>query len=411
MAYASVRKRTWQTKGGPKTAFIADYFAPDKAGKMVRHIKTFSRQKDARDWLDDTKPKIKTGQHVPESKAPTVRAAADKWIEQGEVDGLESSTMRQRRLHVDHHIVALLGGDTKLVRVDLAAFRNDLLRSCSKPMAKKVMTSFKSILKQAKLAHLAGNIDPIEKKGQAKRRKRKLKVGVDIPRPAEIKAVIEATADDPKARALVCLAAFAGLRASEIRGLGWSHLDLGSNSSPKVTIEERADETGAIGEPKSEASHRTIALGEATVDALREWKLAQPPVVAKDESGAKIRRPRTLVFGTGNDRPDGLPNVRRRVLEPAMLRAGVALPVLDDAGKPVVDKKGRTILRAKYTGLHCLRHYAVSSWLKTCNGDFKAVQERAGHATLALTIDTYGHLLSKDGEGDQIAAAEKLALG
>jgi integrase len=401
---ASIKRRAWTTsKGERREAWVVRY--ADQDG--VWRLKTFGRQRDAKDWLDDTKPKIKTGQHVPESKAPTVRAAAGAWIEQGEVDGLESSTMRQRRLHVDRHIVPLLGADTKLVRVDLAAFRNDLLRSCSKPMAKKIMASFKAILKQAKMAHLAANIDPIEKKGQAKRHKRKLKVGVDIPLPGEVKAVIDATADDPKARALACLAGFAGLRASEIRGLGWPHIKL---DEATVTVEERADELGAIGSPKSDASKRTIRLNETTVQALKAWKIAQPPIVTKDDEGNKIRRPRTLVFGTASDRPDGLPNIRRRVLEPATIKAGVALPVLDAAGKPVLDEKGRAVMQAKYTGLHCLRHFAISSWLKTCGGDFKAVQTRAGHATLALTLDTYGHLLDVN-DGDQIAAAERLVLG
>jgi integrase len=402
---ATIKRRAWTTsKGERREAWVVRY--ADQDGKW--RLKTFERQRDAKEWLDDTKPKIKIGQHVPESKAPTVRAAANAWMEQGDVDGLESSTMRQRRLHVDHHIVPLLGGETKLVRADLAAFRNDLLRSCSRPMAKKIMTSFKAILKQAKLAHLAANIDPIEKKGQAKRHKRPLKVGVDIPTAPEFKAVIEATADDPKARALACLAGFAGLRASELRGLAWLNLKLDQH---KVTVEERADENCEIGSPKSGAAHREIGLNATTVEALRTWKVAQPPTVTKDEDGSEVRRPRKLVFGTASDRPDGLPNIHRRLIGPAMVKAGVALPVLDGSGKPVVDKDRKPVMRPKYNRpLHCLRHFAISSWLKTCGGDFKAVQTRAGHATLALTLDAYGHLLDTN-DGDQIAAAERLVLG
>ena len=402
---ATIKRRTWTTaRGEQREAWVVRY--ADQDGRW--RLKTFDRQREAKDWLDDTKPKIKTGQHVPESKAPTVRAAATAWIEQGEVDGLESSTMRQRRLHVDRHIVPLLGADTKLVRADLASFRNDLLRSCSRPMAKKIMVSFKAILKQAKLAHLAANIDPIEKRGQAQRRKKPLKVGIDIPTAPEVKAVIEATADDPKARALACLVGFAGLRASELRGLAWPNVKLDQH---KVTVEERADENCDIGSPKSGAAHREIGLNATTVEALRAWKVAQPPIVTKDEDGSEARRPRKLVFGTASDRPDGLPNIHRRLIGPAMVKAGVALPVLDGRSKPVVDKDGKPVMRPKYKRpLHCLRHFAISSWLKTCNGDFKAVQTRAGHATLALTLDTYGHLLDAN-DGDQIAAAEKLVLG
>ena len=103
--------------------------------------------------------------------------------------------------------------------------------------------------------------------------------------------------------------------------------------------------------------------------------------------GKERRGPRRLVFGTAADRPDGLANLRRRVLHRLRIKAKVRL-----------------------YGFHAFRHFAVSSWLKTCGGDFKAVQARAGHATLALTLDTYGHLLDAN-DGDQIAAVEKLVLG
>ena len=109
--------------------------------------------------------------------------------------------------------------------------------------------------------------------------------------------------------------------------------------------------------------------------ALKEWKLAQP--------GGRI-----LVFGTRTDHPDLAPNIQRRLLDPLLTKAGVR----------------------HCDGSHAFRHFAVSSWLKTCGGDFKAVQVRAGHATLGMTLDTYGHLLDSN-DADQIAAAEKLVLG
>lgn len=406
MAYASVRKRTWQTKDGPKVAWIADYF--DQEG--VRRQKTFTTKGAAKDWLPKTQQEIKQGVHVPDSTAATLREACDAWIKRGEAKKREHSTMRQRRLHVDH-ILAMLDGDAKLSRYSatrLEAFRDEMLLKVSQPMARKIIVSLRSILRQAKAVHLLSADLKVEVES---RHKKHLKVGRDIPTAPEVKAVIEATADDPKARALACLAAFAGLRASELRGLAWSHLDLGSNSNPKVTIEERADELGVIGSPKSRASHRPVGLNATTVQALKAWKLAQPPIVTKGEDGQEQRRPRKLVFGTASDRPDGLANIRRRLLGPAMVKAGVAVPVLDTSGKPALDKDGKPVMRPKYTGLHCLRHFAVSSWLKTCGGDFKAVQTRAGHATLALTLDTYGHLLDNAGEGDQLAAAERLVLG
>jgi hypothetical protein len=94
---------------------------------------------------------VKQRTHRPESTAPTVADACEAWIRRGEVGGKERSTIRQRRQHVDLHIVPLLGGQTKLSRIDVEAFRDDLLGSRARPMAKKVMTSLRMILKQAKM--------------------------------------------------------------------------------------------------------------------------------------------------------------------------------------------------------------------------------------------------------------------
>jgi len=376
MAYASVRKRTWQTKHGPKTAWIADYF--DQGG--VRRQKTFSTRSAAKDWLPATQQEVKARTHVPDSTAPTVAVAAERWIGQGEADGLERSTLAQRWQHVECHIIPLIGGETKLSKVDVARFRLELLSTRSRALSKAVMTSFKAILKDAKMSHLAADVKPIEISG---RHKRKLKAGVDFPTAAEVRALIDT--GDAKARALVCLAAFAGLRASEIRGLRWDpDLDLDKGT---VTIEMRADRWGYTGSPKSEAAHRTIGLNATTVRTLKEWKLAQPPApyIAKD--GEKRHAQRGKVFGTATGYADMLGNIQRRVLNPLLSKAGV-----------------------KHYSLHAFRHFAISSWLKTCGGDFKAVQVRAGHQTLALTLDTYGHLLDAN-DGDQIAAAERLVFG
>ena len=200
----------------------------------------------------------------------------------------------------------------------------------------------------------------------------KLKAGVDFPTAAEVKAGIEASEGSPKARALLCVLAFCGLRASELHALAWRHVDL---TKATVTIEERADRWSTIGSPKSDSSKRTIGLNETTLRALKEWKLAQP--------GGRI-----LVFGTRTDHPDLAPNIQRRLLDPLLTKAGV-----------------------KHYGLHAFRHFAISTWLRSCDGDFKAVQVRAGHATLGMTLDTYGHLLDHKGEHDQLAAAERLVLG
>jgi integrase len=48
-------------------------------------------------------------------------------------------------------------------------------------------------------------------------------------------------------------------------------------------------------------------------------------------------------------------------------------------------------------GWHALPHFAITSWNVSGRYDLKDVQHMAGHATLAMTLDVYGHfVLNRD---------------
>jgi integrase len=206
---------------------------------------------------------------------------------------------------------------------------------------------------------------------------------------------------------MVCLAAFAGLRASEIRGLRWTDLKLGSD--PAVTISQRADRWSEIGSPKSEAARRTVPLDETAAQALRTWKLAQPPVSYR-ENGEKRQRPPTLVFGTATDKPGTPSNLQQRLLDPLQVRAGITSGVkVDAAGKPVLDEDGNPIPLTKYSW-HALRHYAISSWL-AAKLNHKLCQRWAGHGTLVLTLDTYGHFIPRRDGHEMMRTLERDLFG
>jgi integrase len=320
--------------------------------------------------LIDSRAKVQAGTYTPDATSATIGDAIELWLNRAIAEGLEAGTLQQYRQH-RAHMLAVIDGRTKLSRLTQARceqVRDDLLKAHSRDMARKVLQSFRSAIKDAKRRGLIASNPAAETTiGSNGRHKRKLKAGVDFPTPAEVRAMIGA--GDPKGCALVCLAGLAGLRASELRALPWANVALGAR--PVVTIEERADRWSTIGSPKSEASRRTIPLSETTGKALREWKLAQP-------AG------RTLVFGTASDRPDLLGNLQRRLLTPLCAKAGV-----------------------RRYGWHALRHYAISAWLKTCGGNFKLVQTWAGHGTLSQTLDRYGHLIPHPDDHGLIALAEQ----
>src|SRR5262245_19525777 len=102
------------------------------------------------------------------------------------------------------------------------------------------------------------------------RDREKLAVGKHIPTTGEIKRILDA-APDGYARAFLMLAAFSGLRSSEMRGLRWQDVDLNHG---KLHVCQRADRYNEIGSPKSAAGDRKVPSGPMVVNTLRQWKLA-----------------------------------------------------------------------------------------------------------------------------------------
>ena len=378
----SIRKRKWTTtKGEKKEAWIVDYV--DQDGD--RHIRTFEKKRDADAYHATVNVDVRQGVHSAPSKSITLARAAEEWLSQVAREGRERSTMAQYGQHAHRHIIPRIG-DLKLAHlttVRISAFRDDLLADMSRPLAKKVLTSLKSILREAqRRGNVAQNVALGVSVGLDKRgTKRKLRAGVDLPTPDEVKALIGKAGG--KFRPLIVTAVFAGLRASELRGLRWEDIDFARG---ELHVRQRADRYNATGKPKSASGERTIPLGPFVLNTLREWKLACP----KGEGG--------LVFPTAKGQIEHHANILRG-LAPVFVGAGLA----DRDGKP------------KY-GLHAFRHF-FASWCINRRQDgglelpTKTVQERLGHASIVMTMDTYGHLFPRRDDGGELAAAERALLG
>jgi integrase len=393
----SVRKREWTTASGEqKTAWVCDYV--DQHGK--RRLKTFERKKDADAFASKTHVEVMDGSHVADGASVTVAEAGRLWLSSGERDKLERSTLEQRRNHLKHHILPFIGSMrlSKLNVPTVAAFRDRLHdEGRSTAMIGKVVGSLGSIISEAQERGLINRNPVRDMRGRKKakkggRDKLRIKSGRDFPAPSEIKAFLSALVG--RWRPLLLTAVFSGLRASELRGLRWQDLDFDART---ISVHQRADAFNEIGVPKSESSARTIPVPPIVLNTLREWKLACP----KGELD--------LVFPNKAGRIQSLRNIVIRGLIPAMEKAGVTV----DTGEK--DENGKPILKAKYSGLHALRHF-YASWCinSTKDGGLglspKRVQERLGHATLAMTTDTYGHLFPSGDDGEELAAAERALL-
>jgi integrase len=386
----SVRKREWTNpKGEAREAWVVDYV--DGSGK--RRNKNFRRKRDADTYANRVNTEVRAGTHTPDSASPTVAEAGRLWLQTSENAALERATLNSYREHLNLHIAPLIG-DTKLSQLTVPMVRafEDRLRADRSPaMVRKAVGSLSMILSDAHERGLvAQNVvrglrskRSRGKEQRADRRQRgKLKVGVDIPAPAEIRALIRHL--EGRWRPLFLTAIFTGLRASELRGLRWADVDL---ARKELHVHQRADRFGRIGALKSESADRAVPLPPMLINVLREWKLACP-------KGAL-----DLVFPNGSGNPEGPTNVLHRGLHPAMIAAGL------------VTANGE----AKYTGLHALRHF-YASWCINRRVDgglelpLKVVQARMGHSKIGMTADVYGHLFPRGDDSAELAAAEKFLV-
>jgi integrase len=335
----SVRKRTWtNAKGETKEAWVVWY--SDQHGKP--HIKTFARKKEADAYHATVRGEIRQGIHTPESARLTIAEAGDAWIKTCVGNGLERATLADYRNVLRLHIAPYLGR-VKLSQLSAPIVRQfeDRLRDDgrSPAMVRRTRTALSMLLADAQEhGQVSRNVVRELRRGKERkadrRAKSKLKVGVDIPTPDEIRALLPCLKG--RWRPLLLTAIFCGLRGSELRGLRWQDVDIDARA---IHVRQRADRYHEIGRPKSEAGERAVPLPAPVLNALREWKLACP----KGDLG--------LVFPNRRGKIESHSNIVFRGFIPAQFAAG-----LSAGGK------------AKYTGLHALRHFFASWCINRADG-------------------------------------------
>jgi integrase len=383
----SVRKRKWITrKGEEREAWICQYIDQDGVDRITTH----RTKKEAEAFQDTVRSNVRKGIHT--TSKVTVAEAGKKWLVDAE-DRLEPATVESYRQHLDDHIIPYIG-PVKLSQLTVPLVREfmDELRANkrSPAMIKRVVGDLGSILTDAQERGLVAqnvvrSLNPHKKRTRRRaerRQKIKLKIGETIPSPEEIRVIVAHLKG--RWRPLLLTTIFTGLRASELRGLKWSNIDL---KKAQLTVSQRADRYNSIGQPKSESGQRTLPLAPIVVNTLREWKLSCP------------KGKMDLVFPNGAGGIENLSNILTRGLGPAQIAADV------------VTKNGK----AKYA-MHALRHF-YASWCINRKADGglelppKLVQRRLGHSSIVMTMDVYGHLFPHGDDGAELAAAQKALLG
>ena len=293
---------------------------------------------------------------------------------------VRETTLTGYALHVRVYLVPQLGGIRldRLTAADLAALygRLRLAGVKGKPLAENTVARIHATVSRS----LADAVEA---------RLRTANPARDLPRNARPKqgrsggvALRYWTADqlgeflgdirnqEPRFYPLARLAAYTGMRRGEVVGLRWQDVDLhAGHLSVRHTITAVGDANGGgmkliEGAPKS-GKGRRVDLDAETVAVLRSWKAQQ----AQDRLALGGAGPsHGLVFTRENGalfHPGTVSNVHDRLV------TGTGLPRLT---------------------FHGLRHTHATILL--ANGvPVKVVSERLGHATVQITLDTYGHVI------------------
>jgi integrase len=161
------------------------------------------------------------------------------------------------------------------------------------------------------------------------------------------------------------LSAWRGLRRGEVAGLKWDDIDLDAGL---LTVRRNVTEAGRQvheGEPKTERGVRTVSLGPKLVAVLREHRRAQAA--------------RRLAAERWADEGWAFPGDHGQVITPHTLTHRFKALVRECPDLPDLH-------------YHGLRHTAATQMLLAGVAP-KVVQDQLGHATLAMTMDLYGHVV------------------
>jgi len=216
---------------------------------------------------------------------------------------------------------------------------------------------------------------------------------VKAPRPApeemhplsesEARTFLEAAREaGDRFEALYVLAITTGLRRGELLGIRWNDADLDRGTLRVGHALVREGGRHVVGETKTKRGRRRVNLTPRTVATLKAHRNKQLEQRVKVGS---LYEDHSLIFSSKKGTPLSPENLVKRSFKPLLKRAG--LPEIR---------------------FHDLRHTCATLLLGRSVHP-KIVQELLGHATIAMTLDTYSHYLPS--MGNQATGAMGDALG
>jgi integrase len=309
----------------------------------------------------------------------TVDEYLDAWLKGSVYGSVRRSTYDRDTNLFSNHIKPGLGG-LKLKKLNSAHvqsfYRDRLDAGLSAATVHKMHDILRRGLAQAAKWHLVQRnvADTVKPPRPAPKEIRALSA-------AETRKLLEA-ADGDRLEALYVLAVHTGMRQGELLALRWQDVDM---ENTVVSVRRTLTRSGgrvAFGEPKTKKSRRSIRLTPQAVEALRSHLKRQ---LRDMEILGDRYRDQGLIFTTDTGAPINPSNLRQRSFASLLKRSG--LP---------------------HMRFHDLRH-TCATLLLSRGVHPKFVQELLGHATIAITLDTYSHVMPSMGDATARAMEDALA--
>jgi integrase len=295
---------------------------------------------------------------------------------------IEYSTWNRHREYVELHIVPKIG----LVRL-----RELALQQVQELYADRLCAGLSSSTVHHLHATLHKALKDAERVGLVARKVCKL---VSVPRMDETEIhplsraearILLHTIFETRMEAFYVVVLATGTRLSEFLGLRWADLDFDAQPMGILRVRtqlKRVQGAWVWKEPKTKRSRRQAALSPYVVDMLRRHRSRQDAERLHQRANREVN---DLVFCTHTGKPLMSRNVYRHFMG-----------VLDKAKSPRIR-------------IHDLRHTAATLLL-SARVNPKVVSEMLGHASVAITLDIYSHVLP-DIQHDAAAAMVKQLHG
>ena len=355
-----------------------------ETGKRRRQTATVhGTKKDAERELRQLLTRLETGAYIKSTKL-TVGEYLEQWL-QGYVSSNTSARTRERYGEIVHaHLIPALGF------IPLTALRPEHIQTYYARALQSGRRDGKGGLSAQTVHHhhrvLYEALRHAVKHGTLIRN---VAEAVDPPRPEHkemaalgpesVSSLLDAVRGTPY-YPLFYTAVYTGLRRSELLALRWCRVDLDMATLSVVeTLHQLHNREFVFGQPKSKRGRRQIALSPSLALLLREHRAKQ--VATRRLLGLELLSS-DFVFS----QPDGSP------MHP---------DTITQTFKKIARSIGLHGVR-----FHDLRHTHATLMLRQ-GVHPKIVSERLGHSTIAITLDTYSHVLP----GLQEAAALRFEEG